>query len=59
MKLDFSVAVHSILYLDAHRDSKVASRELAQSLHLHLRKKSGHLWRMPFLGRLRLEHTGH
>lgn len=34
MKLDFSVAVHSILYLDAHRDSKVASRELAQSLHL-------------------------
>ena len=24
MKLDFSVAVHSILYLDAHRDSKVA-----------------------------------
>ncbi|AOG32397.1 Rrf2 family transcriptional regulator [Lactiplantibacillus plantarum] len=35
MKLDFSVAVHSILYLDAHRDSKVASRELAQSLHLN------------------------
>jgi len=35
MKLDFSVAVHSLLYLDAHRDSKVSSRELAQSLHLN------------------------
>lgn len=35
MKLDFSVAVHSLLYLDAHRPNKVASRELAQSLHLN------------------------
>jgi len=35
MKLDFSVAVHSLLYLDAHRPNKVSSRELAQSLHLN------------------------
>ncbi|CAJ1225163.1 Rrf2 family transcriptional regulator [Lactiplantibacillus xiangfangensis] len=35
MKLDFSVAVHSILYLDAHRPNKVSSRELAQSLNLN------------------------
>jgi DNA-binding IscR family transcriptional regulator len=35
MKLDFSVAVHSLLYLDEHRPQKVSSRELAQSLHLN------------------------
>lgn len=35
MKLDFSVAVHSLLYLDAHRPDKVSSRELAQSLDLN------------------------
>lgn len=35
MKLDFSVAVHSLLYLDTHRSEKVSSRELAQSLQLN------------------------
>ncbi|AVK64336.1 Rrf2 family transcriptional regulator [Lactobacillus sp. CBA3606] len=35
MRLDFSVAVHSLLYLDDHRADKVSSRELAQSLHLN------------------------
>lgn len=35
MKLDFSVAVHSLLYLDQHRPRKIASRELAQSLQLN------------------------
>ncbi|KIS03383.1 RrF2 family transcriptional regulator [Paucilactobacillus wasatchensis] len=35
MRLDFSVAVHSLLYLDQHRDRRIASRELAQSLDLN------------------------
>ncbi len=35
VKLDFSVAVHSLLYLDEHRPNKISSRELAQSLHLN------------------------
>lgn len=35
MRLDFSVAVHSLLYLDQNRDRRIASRELAQSLSLN------------------------
>ncbi|MGV0168129.1 Rrf2 family transcriptional regulator [Furfurilactobacillus sp. WILCCON 0119] len=35
MKLDFSVAVHSLLYLDEHSPRKVTSAELAKSLHLN------------------------
>lgn len=35
MRLDFSVAVHSLLYLDENRPRKIASRELATSLQLN------------------------
>lgn len=35
MKLDFSVAVHSILYLDAESPRKITSAELAKSLQLN------------------------
>lgn len=35
MRLDFSVAVHSLLYLDRNRDRRISSRELAQSLDLN------------------------
>ncbi|WP_412989265.1 RrF2 family transcriptional regulator [Pediococcus siamensis] len=35
MRLDFSVAVHSLFYLDEHSPRKIASRELAASLDLN------------------------
>ena len=35
MKLDFSVAVHSLFYLEANSPRKIASRELAASLDLN------------------------
>lgn len=35
MRLDFSVAVHSMLYLDQNRDRRISSRELAQSLGMN------------------------
>ena len=35
MKLDFSVAVHSLLYLDESRPRKITSAELAKSLQLN------------------------
>lgn len=35
MRLDFSVAVHSLLYLDQHHDQRVSSRELSQTLNVN------------------------
>lgn len=35
MKLDFSVAVHSLFYLEENSPRKIASRELAASLDLN------------------------
>lgn len=35
MRLDFSVAVHSILYLDQQGDRRISSRELSESLDVN------------------------
>lgn len=35
MRLDFSVAVHSLLYLDQHNDRRISSRELSETLNVN------------------------